>query len=149
MKCRKENQDHKMKNTDEYEQKHRKYQFQQNAKRMKTIHIEPEKIFDCTLATRTPKQIAFSGVYAGDLLSDVMGHAREGNIWVTMQTHKNVAAIAGLKDIRAVIIVGNNQPDADMLSQCECENISVFTTGLHTYEVCGMLYEYEKKSHEA
>ena len=39
-----------------------------------------------------------NGAYASDLLSDVMGNARSGQVWVTMQTHKNVTAIASLRD---------------------------------------------------
>ena len=34
------------------------------------------------------------GGYTSDLLSDVMGHAQEGDVWVTLQTHKNVMAIS-------------------------------------------------------
>ena len=30
------------------------------------------------------------GGYTSDLLSDVMGNAQEGNIWITLQTHKNI-----------------------------------------------------------
>ena len=45
------------------------------------------------------------GAYASDLLSDVMGNARSGQVWITMQTHKNVTAIASLRDLPAVIIV--------------------------------------------
>ncbi|MCD8194224.1 MAG: serine kinase, partial [Tannerellaceae bacterium] len=38
------------------------------------------------------------GGYTSDLLSDVMGHLEEGMIWITMQTHQNVLAVATLKD---------------------------------------------------
>jgi hypothetical protein len=51
--------------------------------------------------------------YVSDLLSDVMGNATEGTIWITLQTHKNVVAVASLKDISAVILVKGLQPDAD------------------------------------
>ena len=39
------------------------------------------------------------GCYISDLLSDVMGNAMEGNIWITLQTHKNVMAVASLKEL--------------------------------------------------
>lgn len=81
-----------------------------------------------------------NGVYASDLLSDVMGFAKHGELWVTLQTHKNVAAIAGLKDLSGVIIVGNNKPDKEMLEKCTEDGIPVFTTNLSTYQVCGKLY---------
>ena len=45
------------------------------------------------------------GCYVSDLLSDVMGNAEMCNVWVTLQTHKNVMAIASLKEISLVILV--------------------------------------------
>ncbi|MEW6599735.1 MAG: serine kinase, partial [Nitrospirota bacterium] len=35
-----------------------------------------------------------TGVYISDLLSDVMGNSKEGNIWITLQTHLNIVAVA-------------------------------------------------------
>ena len=35
-----------------------------------------------------------TGGYTSDLLSDVMGHADAGYLWITLQAHKNVFAIA-------------------------------------------------------
>jgi len=45
------------------------------------------------------------GAYVSDLLSDVMGNASEGDVWITLQTHQNVLAIASLKELAAVILV--------------------------------------------
>ena len=71
------------------------------------------------------------GAYSSDLLSDVMGNARSGQVWITMQTHKNVTAIAALKDIPAVIIVRGGVPD---------EDICILVSQDATYQVCGKLY---------
>ena len=68
------------------------------------------------------------GAYSSDLLSDVMGNARSGQVWITMQTHKNVTAIAALKDIPAVIIVRNGVPDEDMLEHAKEEDICILVT---------------------
>jgi hypothetical protein len=38
------------------------------------------------------------GGYCSDLLSDVMGNAKEGDIWITLQVHKNIIAVASLKN---------------------------------------------------
>lgn len=78
--------------------------------------------------------------YSSDLLSDVMGNARSGQIWVTMQTHKNVTAIAALKDIPAIIIVRNGVPDEDMLAHAKEEDICILVSSEPTFEVCGKLY---------
>lgn len=82
-----------------------------------------------------------SGAYASDLLSDVMGNARSGQVWITMQTHKNVTAIASLKDIPAVIIVRDGVPDDDMLEHAKDEDICLLVSKDATFEVCGKLYE--------
>lgn len=82
-----------------------------------------------------------SGAYASDLLSDVMGNARSGQVWITMQTHKNVTAIASLKDIPAVIIVRDRVPDDDMLEHAKDEDICLLVSKDATFEVCGKLFE--------
>ena len=81
-----------------------------------------------------------TGAYASALLSDVMGNARSGQVWVTMQNHKNVTAIASLKDIPAVIIVRSGVPDDDMLEHAKDEDICILVSKEATFEVCGRLY---------
>jgi predicted transcriptional regulator len=81
-----------------------------------------------------------TGGYTSDLLSDVMGHADNGKIWVTLQTHKNVIAIASLKELAAVILIKGNEPDADMLAQAEEEGIPVLGSTEEAFEVTGKLY---------
>ncbi len=81
-----------------------------------------------------------TGGYTSDLLSDVMGHADNGKIWITLQTHKNVIAVASLKDLAAVILIKGNQPDADMLAQAIEEGIPVLGTKEEAFEITGKLY---------
>ena len=82
------------------------------------------------------------GGYVSDLLSDVMGFAQEGHVWVTLQTHKNVIAIASLKELACVILVKGNKPDEDMLEQgIQGANVAVNTTE-QTFEVAGQIYTY-------
>ncbi|MHC4315896.1 MAG: hypothetical protein ACYSW3_25925 [Planctomycetota bacterium] len=38
-----------------------------------------------------------TGGYASDLLSDVLANGKEGNIWVTLQVHHNIVAVASMK----------------------------------------------------
>lgn len=82
-----------------------------------------------------------TGAYASDLLSDVMGNARSGQVWITMQTHKNVTAIASLRDLAAVVIVRGGQPEEDMLELAKEEDVCVLVSQDATFEVCGKLYE--------
>ena len=82
------------------------------------------------------------GGYVSDLLSDVMGFAQEGNVWVTLQTHKNVIAIASLKELACVVLVKGNKPDDDMLEQAKNEGIPVLGTDEQTFEVAGKIYQF-------
>jgi predicted transcriptional regulator len=81
-----------------------------------------------------------SGGYVSDLLSDVMGFASENQVWITLQTHRNVVAIASLKDLAAVILVKGLQPDEDTLQHSEEEGIPLLGTDLDTFEIAGKLY---------
>jgi serine kinase of HPr protein (carbohydrate metabolism regulator) len=81
-----------------------------------------------------------TGGYTSDLLSDVMGHAGAGQVWVTLQTHKNVMAIASLKELAAVIVVKGLKPEADMLEHAGIEGIAVLGTTEEAFEISGKIY---------
>jgi predicted transcriptional regulator len=85
-----------------------------------------------------------SGGYVSDLLSDVIGNANEGQVWITLQTHQNIIAVASLKDIAAVIIVKGAVPEADTLIKSNLENIPVLSTDLDTFTITGRLFELLK-----
>lgn len=84
------------------------------------------------------------GGYSSDLLSDVMGHAEAGMVWITLQTHKNVMAIASLKELAAVVLVKGFQPDPDMLEKAQEEGIPVLSTELSAFEINGLIYNLIK-----
>ncbi len=81
-----------------------------------------------------------SGGYTSDLLSDVIGHAEEGNVWITLQTHKNVMAVASLKDVAAVVIVKGNHPEEGTIEQSHNEGIPLLGTEMETFEITGKIY---------
>jgi serine kinase of HPr protein (carbohydrate metabolism regulator) len=81
-----------------------------------------------------------TGGYTCDLLSDVMGHSNQGDIWVTLQTHKNVMAIASLKDLAAVVLVKGLKPDADTMEKSNEENIPILGTEMQAFEITGEIY---------
>ncbi len=81
-----------------------------------------------------------TGGYTSDLLSDVMGNIIDGNIWITLQTHKNVIAIASLRDVSGIVLVKGLQPDSDMLEKANEEGIPVLSTDMETFEITGKIY---------
>lgn len=85
------------------------------------------------------------GGYTSDLLSDVMGNAQEGNLWITLQTHKNVMAIASLKELSAIILVKGYKPEEDTVTESEAEGIPILSTTKQTFEITGEIYELLKQ----
>lgn len=86
-----------------------------------------------------------TGGYVSDLLSDVIGNASEGNIWITLQTHQNIVAVASLKEISAIILVKGSRPEADTISKSNAENIPVLSTDADTFTITGRLFELLKR----
>lgn len=80
------------------------------------------------------------GGYASDLLSDVIGHARKDDLWVTIQIHPNIVAVAALKELAAIVLAGGRVPAAETLAQAEREKVPVLGARAATFELCGRLY---------
>jgi predicted transcriptional regulator len=82
-----------------------------------------------------------TGGYSSDLLSDVMGNAKEGNVWITIQTHKNIMAVASLKEVAAIILVKNLKPEEDVKNISEEEGIPVLGSSLDAFTLAGKIYQ--------
>lgn len=81
------------------------------------------------------------GGYVSDLLSDVMGNATEGNVWITLQNHLNVVAIASLKDIACVVLVKGIEPSLDVIAKANEEQIPILGSTEKTFELSGKIYQ--------
>ena len=82
-----------------------------------------------------------SSGYTSDLLSDVIANSKEGNLWITLQTHQNIIAVAKLKDLAGIIIVNNRKPDEETLKKAEKENMPLITTEETAFKISGKLYQ--------
>ena len=80
-----------------------------------------------------------AGGYAADLLSCAMKGARKDYLWVTLQSHLNVVAVASLLNLAGVIITEGNQPDPETVARAEEERIALLLTRKTTYTVVGEL----------
>ncbi len=89
-----------------------------------------------------------TGGYTSDLLSDVMGNVNENEVWITLQTHKNIMAIASLKEVAAIILVKGLAPSEAALEQSNEEGIPLLGTPLEAFEISGQLYDLIKKANE-
>jgi hypothetical protein len=81
-----------------------------------------------------------TGGYASDLLSDVIAHGEEGNLWVTLQIHENIVAVASMKDIAGIVLVNGREPELETIRKAEEEKIAIMVTEMSTFELVGRLY---------
>jgi len=90
----------------------------------------------CDWTTKAP----LTGGYASDLLSDVMANSREGDIWVTLQVHPNIIAVASLKDLAGIVIVQGKKPEEQTVEKAQQEGVPLLVSELQTFEIIGRLY---------
>lgn len=76
-----------------------------------------------------------SGGYCGDLLSDVMANATEHCVWLTVQAHQNIVAVAVLKEMAAIIITCGNKPDKATCDKADQEKIPLFLSERSAFDL--------------
>lgn len=83
----------------------------------------------------------FDGVYIGDLLSIVMSKAEKNNLWITIQTHLNIIAVATLVELSGIIIVENMEVQEDTIKKANELGIPILKTKLSAYDVACKIKE--------
>ncbi len=81
-----------------------------------------------------------TGCYVSDLLSDVLANSKEGELWITHQSHPNVVAVASVRGLSGVIITGNREIEPETVKKAEAEQVNIITSPRSTYEVAGAVY---------
>ncbi|MFA6508809.1 MAG: DRTGG domain-containing protein [Treponemataceae bacterium] len=81
-----------------------------------------------------------SGGYTSDLLSDVMAHAKTGDVLITIQSHKNTIAVAVLANLPAILICNSRPVPEDMIEAAKEEGIAILRTAETQFAVSGKLY---------
>lgn len=76
------------------------------------------------------------GVYVNDLLSWVMSHGNSGDIWVTVQIHPNIIAVAVLAELACIVVPENIQVESVTLEKAIEENIPILAADNDAYTLC-------------
>jgi hypothetical protein len=87
--------------------------------------------------------------YASDLLSDVLAHAPEDGVLVTLQVHLNVVAVASHAGLAAVVFAGGRSPEADVVQRATAEGIALYSAPADTFDLVGRLYALGVKGNHA
>jgi len=78
--------------------------------------------------------------YVSDLLSDVIANAEEGYVWITVQRHLNIIAVAQLKKMAAILLPRGDVPDAVVLDRAGKQGLFVLQGDTGAFELCGRLF---------
>jgi len=90
-----------------------------------------------------------NGGHCGDLLSEVMGKAPAGCVWLTVQGHQNIVAVASLREMAAIIITNGLTPDPETIQKSDNENIPILLYPGPTFDLAGRLFEAGVKNADA
>jgi len=82
-----------------------------------------------------------AGGYVSDLLSDVIAHSRKGDLWITLQIHQNIVAVATLKELAGIILINGKKPAEETVSKAAQEGVPIVTSPMTAYEIVCQLHE--------
>jgi predicted transcriptional regulator len=85
-----------------------------------------------------------NGAYVCDLLSWVMSHANKGNVWITVQTHLNIVAVALLTEISCIIVPEGIKVEEETIIKAVEEGIPILSSSLNSYELSFRIYDLIK-----
>ena len=82
-----------------------------------------------------------TGGYVGDLLSDVIASGKQGDLWITIQVHENIIAVATLKDLTAIVLAKNSQPLEETVESAREEDVTLLSSQMTSFEIISRLSE--------
>ena len=80
-----------------------------------------------------------TGGYCGDLLSWVMGRARQDNAWVTIMSNMNVVAVASLADVSCVILAEGVTLEQSVIDTAAAKDVNVLSSEKGAFEIASLL----------
>ncbi len=78
--------------------------------------------------------------YVSDLLSDVLANSEKNDIWITLQLHPNIVAVASMKELSGIVIINNREPEEETVKKAEEEHIPIMVSKMTAFELSGKLY---------
>ena len=82
-----------------------------------------------------------TGGYAADLLSCVMAGADAGDLWITLQTHGNIVAVASLLGVAALVVAEGAEVPEATLTKADQQDVIVLSSSEPVYETIAHLVE--------
>lgn len=82
-----------------------------------------------------------TGVFINDLLSHVMSNSKENDIWITVQIHPNIVAVAELGGISAIVVPEGIKVEEITVEKANEKGIEIITSELDAYSICKFFAE--------
>lgn len=80
--------------------------------------------------------IKVSGIYASDLMSDVLAYGKSGSCLLTGLNSMQTAISSHMADFKAIVFLRGKRPQEDICRFARSENIAVLSTRADMYEAC-------------
>ncbi|MGM0401392.1 MAG: DRTGG domain-containing protein [Chloroflexota bacterium] len=106
-----------------------------------TVQEIVEKLELKVVAGRSGLHKEVTGGYASDLLSCVIAGASEGNVWVTLQAHPNIVAVADLLELACIVVSEGMEPDEETLGRANESGIPILLAEESTFTLVGKLFQ--------
>ena len=71
------------------------------------------------------ENVEVAAVYCGDLLSDVLVHIQKDSLWLSIQGHTNVVAVAQLRDVACIVLVNGVAPDPQAVAKARSQGVNI------------------------
>ena len=78
--------------------------------------------------------------YVSDLLSDVLANSDENDLWITLQIHPNIVAIASMKGLSGIVIINAREPEEQTLEKAKEKGLPIMVSDMSAFELSGRLY---------
>lgn len=93
------------------------------------------KVLDAKVLTTSPVDgKEAKGCYVCDLLSLAMSKVEEGDVWITVQTNVNIAAVAHLTEAACVVVAEGMSIEDAVIQKANSEGIIIARTEKSAFE---------------
>ena len=76
-----------------------------------------------------------------DLLSWVMAHGVQNGVWITVQTHINIIAVATLLELACIVVPEGITVEQTTLDKAAEEGIAILGSEKSAFELAGLMYQ--------
>jgi len=87
------------------------------------------------------EDIEVEGVFISDMLSDVMSSANPGDLWLTVQTHKNIVSATNLVDLSAILVTHRKNVPEETVALAKRFNVTILRSQMTTFDLVYKLVE--------